>query len=156
MHSKIYQVAARPISLDEYVGPSDFYDNSSDFADYIGDEDEGDDRKEDIGYLAEELSDVFDLDADNDALVFKGLDKFKQQWMSAIREKAAAVTEENILDWRSLYMLEQVCRETHIESSRRFSIDGGIAEPMSDLIKFAASLKPGQRLYIGAVIDYHL
>lgn len=156
MHSKIYQVSLEPISEDEYASPSDFYDNSSDFADYIGDEVEGDERKDSIDYLAEELSDVFDLDADNDALVFKGLDKFKQQWMSAIREKAAAVTEENILEWRPRYMLEQVCRETHIESSRRFSINVGVAYPMSDLIELVASMKPGQRLYIGAVIDYHL
>ena len=52
-HSKIYQISSKPIAEDEYASPSDFYENSGDFADYIGDEMKGDDRRECIESLAD-------------------------------------------------------------------------------------------------------
>lgn len=141
---------------------SDFYDNSSDFADYIGDELDGSERREDIGYLADVLSDIFDFDKRSRVLVYKGekaMKKFKGEWAAAIREKAEVLTADNILDWMARYQVEKLCRKTHLDISYRFSIVDwaeGVDEPMEDLICFVAQkMKKGDKLYVGAVIDYH-
>ena len=52
-------MSSKPIKKYDYAIPDYFYENSSDFADYIGDEQKGDDRKEDIKRLAEVLHDLF-------------------------------------------------------------------------------------------------
>ena len=141
---------------------SDFYDNSSDFADYIGDEIDGSDRRENIGYLADTLSDIFDFDKRSCVLVYKGeeaMKNFKVEWVAAIREKAEVLTADNILDWHKRYQLEKLCCKTHLDICYRFCIVdwcGGVAEPMEDLIGFVAQkMKKGDKLYVGAVIDYH-
>ena len=71
-HSRIFQVGIQPIEVDDYATSSDFYENSDSFAHYIGDEQEGDDRKEDIRYLANKLKDLFALDDDGETLTYKG------------------------------------------------------------------------------------
>ena len=161
MHSRIYQVSSKRLTKDEWEYPEDFYENSGDFADYIGDRVEDSDlRKEQIGYLAKSLADLFDLDKSGRALVFKGgLDKFKKAWADAIREAAMKVTEDNVLDWRFRYDVRAICRETHLQSSYRLHIMewNGHAGPMSDLIEWISceKFKPGKKIYIGAIIDYH-
>lgn len=160
MHSRIFQVSSSPIRKDERDIPDYFYDNSSDFADYIGDEIEGSDRKDDIKYLSETLSDLFDLDKSGLVLVYKGgMDVFKRQWADAIRKAAEAVVADNVLESTPRYTVRMMCNETHLESSYRFKIEGwtSYAAPMDDLIEWIAykKFKPGKKLYIGAVIDYH-
>lgn len=162
MHSRIFQVSIQPIEVDDYAVSSDFYDNSGDFADYIGDEKEGNDRKEDIGNLADTLKDLFTLDEDGETLTYKGetaMEAFKQAWADHLREEAAKVTADNILDWYSRYGVCAICEETHLYTNYRFKIEnwnGDFADAASELISYvAAKMKEGDKLYIGAVIDYH-
>lgn len=162
-HSRIYQISGKRIAKDDYASPSDFYDNSSDFADYIGDEiEDEDDRKEDIGYLANELSDLFDLSDDGKALVYKGAEavkKFKQEWADAIRQAAQEITADNALESQTRWNLRSICEETHLRSSRRVSIEewNTCASPMDELIEWVdyKKFKTGKKIYVGAVIDYH-
>lgn len=160
-HSRIFQVSIQPIEVDGYATSSDFYENSGDFADYIGDEQEGDDRKEDIGDLADTLRDLFTLDEDGETLTYKGetaMAAFKQAWADRLREEAAKVTAENILEWMPRYDVRRTCEETHLRTSYRFYIDGwnDCADSCDDLIEYVADkMKEGDKLYIGAVIDYH-
>ena len=162
MHSRIFQVSLQPVKKEDYAVSSDFYDNSSDFADYIGDELDGTERMENIGYLAEVLSDIFDFNKRSRVLVYKGeeaMKKFKEAWAAAIREKAEVLTADTILDWYKRYQVEKLCRKTHLDTCYRFCIVDwcdGVAEPMEDLISFVAErMKQGDKLYVGAVIDYH-
>lgn len=160
MHSRIFQISSKRIAKGDYANPEDFYDNSGDFADYIGYEIEGDERKADIGCLAEELSDLFALDESGEALIYKGgLDAFKQAWADAIHKTVEGITADNVLMTMVRYRLECICNETHLRSSFRVFIPewNGYAATMSDLIGYIASerFKPGKKLYIGAVIDYH-
>ena len=162
MHSKIYQIARKPIGVENYVGSDKFYDNSSDFADYIGDEMVGDDRRDCIGSLASSLADLFDLDAEHDALVFKGkaaLGTFRRKWVERIHAEAAKITTLNVLSGHLRFELEEVCNQTHKRLESRFYIVGwnDYAAPLEDLIQFVAheNMIKGSRLYIGAVIDFH-
>ena len=58
MHSNIYQISSKPICPDDYASPDMYYDNSSDFADYIGDAYEGEEREERIENFGRIISDV--------------------------------------------------------------------------------------------------
>ena len=161
-HSRIYQVSSRPVKKDDYVSPECFYDNSSDFADYIGDRQEGYDRKDDIKDLAELLDDLFTLDEKRNALVYKGeeaLQKFKEAWAAAIRKAAREITADNVLESAPRWNVRSICSETHLQTPRRVHIEewNGCAGPIDDLIEWLTcqKFKAGKKLYIGAVIDYH-
>ena len=158
MHSKIFQISNAPIDVDDYSSPECYYDNSE-FADYIGEPIKGETREECIKYLAESLSDIFSYDGK--ALVYKGNDalhEFKRKWLEAIREITDKLTAGNLMEEHNVYRLRRLTLQTHLDSSFRFDINewNGWAGPMEDLVEYAGyQLKEGDRIYVGAVIDYH-
>jgi hypothetical protein len=161
MHSNIYQISSSPISEDEYASPSRYYDNSGDFADYIGDAYEDDERLERIDNFANIIGDVFDYKGDG-VFVYKGADamrKFKQAWIDELKRQASELTADNMFVNLRLFHLEQLTKKTHVDASSRVDIDswaGGVAYPLGELYEWANSkLNKGDRIYIGAVIDYH-
>ncbi len=161
MHSKIYQISSQPISKEDYASPSDFYDNSGDFADYIGDEVLGEERENYIGWFAVSVKDVFTAVGDG-VLVYKGkeaLHEFKQKWADRIKEMANELTADNLLTELRLFSLREVTERTHVDISYRVTIEdwcGGVAYPFGELFEWANSqLKEGDHIYIGAIIDYH-
>lgn len=155
-------MSIRPIEQDDYASPSDFYENSGDFADYIGDEVEGEERKEDIRHLAEALGDLFTLDEDGETLTYQGdyeMQVFMNEWANAIVRAASAVKGENVLDWQPRYDVRATCKDTHLRTSYRFKIEdwnGDYADEPAELTSYIADkMKQGDKLYIGAIIDYH-
>ena len=161
MHSKIFQISSKPISKDEYTSPETYYDNSSSFADYIGEEVEDEERRDEcVGYLAHELRGVFTA-VGRDHLVYLGKDalySFLQEWSDDIKAKTAGLTADNILSNQRLYNLRATTNETHRRSECRVHIAewNGWAGPFMDIIEWAANeLKEGDSIYIGAIIDYH-
>lgn len=160
MHSKIFQVGTKPISKDDYASPSDFYDNSSDFADYIGEPIDDNEREEYVGYLAHALRGVF-KPAGRDCLVYLGddaLNAFLQEWADDIRRQANELTAENIMKDVRLYNIRATTKETHRLEDFRIHIEewNGWAGPFGDIIEFANNqLKEGDKIYVGAIIDYH-
>lgn len=159
MHSKIFQISNKPISKDDYTSPETYYDNSGDFADYIGDEIEGEEREDCVGYLAHDLRGVFTA-AGRDCLVYLGRDAlqaFLQEWADDIKAKAAELTADNILVKQRLYNIRATTKETHRRTDYRVHIEewNGCAGPFGDIIEWASQLKEGDHIYVGAVIDYH-
>lgn len=161
MHSNIYQISSSPISEDEYASPSYYEDNSNDFADYIGDEYEGDEREEKIENFGSLISDVF-TKKDVGVFEYKGaeaLRKFKQAWLDELKRQTAALTPDNLLKENNLFRIGELTKETHLNASSRVDIEdwgGGVAYPLGDLFEWAENkLKKGDRIYVGAVIDYH-
>lgn len=159
-HAKIYQISRNPVDRDDYVEPDNFYDNHDSYADYIGNKVEGDKRKECLEYLAKDLQEIFDLDGET--LVFKGkpaLKAFKQKWVDAIQKQAQEVTVENVARHTPRLAICNFAEDTHKAVSDRFCIEewsGMYAEPTAELIDFVGrNLRKGQRLYIGAIIDFH-
>ena len=160
-HGKIYQIGKRPISKDDYVTSEDFYDNHDSYADWVGNEMEDEERGECIANLVKyDLHELFDLDGDT--LVYRGkpaLKAFKQKWVDAIKEKAGAVTVDNVVQHTPRVTLCDILNGTHKDCADRFCIEewsGRFAEPMAELIAFVSgNLRKGQRLYIGAVVDFH-
>ena len=160
MHSNIYQISSRPISEDEYANPSRYEENSGDFADYIGDAYEGEEREEKIKNFAGVIEDVFTYKGGGE-FVYKGKEamrKFKQTWIDELQSKVAALTPDNLLKAQNLFSIGQLTEKTHLDASSRVDIAGWCGEyayPLGDLFEWADSLlKKGDRFYIGAVIDY--
>lgn len=161
MHSNIYQISNKPISEDEYSNSNTYCDNSSDFADYIGDEYEGEERMFRIENFAEIIKDVFAYKG-NGEFSYKGpeaLRKFKQAWCDAIKKQVEALTTDNIFRDMNLFRISKMTKKTHLDASSRVDIEdwaGGVAYPLGELFEYADSqLKKGDCIYIGAVIDYH-
>lgn len=155
MHSNIFQIGLNPMNVDDYVHPDEFYENSNDFADYIGDEYEGEDRAVKIQWLAEEFPDIFDIDGE--VLIYKGLGNFLKEWSEKIQEIANGLTEGNILKDINLYRMKSITERTHHDIYSRFFIEdwNGWAGDCADFISWLATLEVGTRIYVGAVIDYH-
>ena len=161
MHSKIFQVSNKPISEDEYASPLRYSDNSSDFADYIGDPYNGVEREEAIGYLSDLLEDVFEHKGGGE-FAYKGqsaLTAFKKKWALELLRPAGMLTPDNLFKEQNLFRIRKTTEETHLRSSYRVDIKDwcdGIAYPFGELFEYADSkLKKGDCIYIGAVIDYH-
>ena len=161
MHSKIYQIANKPIDKEDYQSPETYYDNSGDFADYIGNEYEDEDRDEAIEYLADLLKDVFEHKGGGE-FRYKGkeaMEKFMQAWADGIKAMADKLTADNLFKNQRLFNLRCITEETHLGTSYRVDIADwaeGVAYPFGELFEYAASqLKKGDCIYVGAVIDYH-
>lgn len=161
MHSKIYQISNKPIDKEDYQSPETYWDNSGDFADYIGDEYEDEDRDEAIEYLADLLKDVFEHKGGGE-FRYKGkeaMEKFKQAWADELRRQAGLLTPENLFRDQNLYKIRKVTEETHLSTSYRVDIADwaeDVAYPFGELFEYAASqLKKNDRIYVGAVIGYH-
>ena len=155
MHAKIFQIGTNPISEEEYVQPNLFYESSESFADYVGDVITEHAREESIKSMVNTLG-IFDYDGTS--LVYKGSDQFVKDWSNEIKKMAKSI------DWSSsnysldLHKMSRLLHETHKESASRFFIEewNGWAGAASDLIDFVRKhLQIGDKLYIGAVIDYH-
>jgi len=161
-HSNIYQISRKPIDKDDYKTSSEYYDNSSDFADYIGDELEGELRDKAISELAELIKDVFEYIGDG-VFVYRGkrfMQGFKQDWADEIKHLAEEMTADNMTKNQRLYNIGQTTLETHLRSDCRVDLVdwcNGVANPLGELFEFADyKLRKGCKLYVGAVIDYHL
>jgi hypothetical protein len=161
MHSNIYQISSRPISEDEYADPSRYEDNSGDFADYIGDAYEGEEREDGIKNFAGIIEEVFAYKGGGE-FVYKGplaLRKFKQQWIDELQSKVAALSPDQLFADMGLFHIGQLTEKSHLDASCRVDIEGwcgGCAYPLGELFEWADSqLKKGDRFYVGAVIDYH-
>lgn len=155
MHSNIIQISRNPIEIDEWVSPFDFYENSSDFADWIGDEKDDEEREGTILWMSSDFGGIFTLEDDH--LVFNGLGEFTKEWYEYIREYVSQLKDGEVDDMK-LYKIKKAVERTHLGIYSRFYIENwnGYAAPAEDLIDYLQNrMKKGDRLYIGAVIDYH-
>lgn len=160
-HSKIFQVSEAPIDNDDYKCSLDYYDNHQEFADWIGDEvKDEEERKKYIEWLVKELDGTFSM-GENDTLVFNGkkpLNKFLEAWANKLQELAKSITKDTITSSPALSDLRNVVSGTHKNSDYRFDIESwtGYAAPLCEFIDFIANrLKKGDKVYIGAIIDFH-
>lgn len=157
MHSNIIQISKNPIDRENWVTPSDFYEDTMHFADYIGDTKGERDRKGVIEWMARDFG-LFDIDGET--LVLKGdseIDKFIHDWNECIRNLASKLNDKAVDDI-ALFKVRKATEETHLGVCSRFYIEdwNGYAGTFSELVEYVTKrMKQGDRLYIGAVIDYH-
>lgn len=154
MHERIYQLDTKPIMADKFITPDDFgVEDYSDFADYIADIDED--------TLADEYENFPDFAGaftrKDDALIFNGFDRLKKEWLNAIHERAEKINEDNILkDAQNVrFNLKDALLYPYTFSRFVFSDEMFMRRSSSFIEECAYILKPGDKLYLGGVLDFH-
>lgn len=155
MHAKIFQLDTKPICPDCYIDPDYFTDVFIRGCDYICDAVGNPvDRHIFTEAMVNTLHPIFALE--EETLVYQGCNSFMEKWIEAIKEKAIHLNESNFFDETA--RMARIIEETSALSASKFYIEDwneGAATPY-ELIQFCQrKLKPGERLYIGSIIDYH-
>jgi hypothetical protein len=146
----------KPLTREAYGHPDAYYEDCSSFADYIGNEFEGQVRESCVEGFSKCLSDILEYQG-NSTLIYKGMDGFVQDWINAIKDYANKLTEQNIMKEYYLYRLKKLVDKTHLEIESRFSIDEYDEHPnsLATLMEFLSHQKIGTKIYVGSVVDFH-
>ena len=84
--------------------------------------------------------------------------EWKEEWVNKIHQKAQAITPENITEWiGEAYSLEKELLNP-LDIGSRFVMDSypsAVAQQSGDLMVMICGLKPGTKLHIGGVVDFH-
>ena len=151
MHSKIYQISSMKLGRDEYVKAISFdYDEISFFADYVDDVD----RDEEKGLL-EDFDTLFEgiFSRKGRTITLLDTSAFIEEWRGAIRKCADNI---DFTDWISLYQLKELVKRTHKESNTMLYTDYAGFEYFGGFVqRLYAAHKPGDKFYIGGILDYH-
>ena len=162
MHSKIYQIAEEKIDGDNFITEQTFnFEGRDDFYDYCSDINE-EERNNCIESLTKYLlpTGMFSLDTnEKDTLIYNGgVEEWKEEWVNKIHQKAQAITPENITEWiGEAYSLEKELLNP-LDIGSRFVMDSypsAVAQQSGDLKVMICGLKPGTKLHIGGVVDFH-
>lgn len=159
MHSSIFQISEMPIDKENYLNENTLQQGEGSYYDYcanINDEE----RREEIADLIKTLpKGMFEL-VDDDTIRYNGgADKWKEEFVATLQEKAKEVTTENCTMWiGAVYQLEKYLKNP-LDTDYQFYMDEqgitGYAEQSYDFLRTVSELEPGTLLYIGGVIDYH-
>lgn len=161
MHSNIYQVSTEKISKDQFITEATFSDCDYSFFDWCANLPE-EEQEQAIDQLVDNLlpKGMFSRNSDEPRTIIYhgGADDWKRQWVERIHKRAEAITPENVTEWiGSTYRLEQELEDPLDIGSRFVTSDyeSSDAQKSSELMKQICTLKPGTKLYIGGIIDYH-
>lgn len=159
MHSSIFQISEMPIDKENYLNENTLQQGEGSYYDYcanINDEE----RREEIADLIKTLpKGMFEL-VDDDTIRYNGgADKWKEEFVATLQEKAKEVTTENCTMWiGAVYQLEKYLKNP-LDTDYQFYMDEqgitGYAEQSYDFLRTVSELEPGTLLYIGGVVDYH-
>ena len=141
MHSKIFQITEERPLKDNILNDCTLEQGDGHYYDYCSEIDE-EERKSHIDNLINNIlpKGMFELVSDDTICYNGGADKWKEEFVATLQEKAKAVTTENCTLWiGEVYQLEI----------------NGAAEQSYEFLRVVSQLEPGTLLYIGGVIDYH-
>ena len=156
MHANIYQITERELPRSEFIDEYTFHDRLPDGADYTRTIPECEEEPY-MGWLEGALKGVFERDGRE--LTFVGVEPFLEEWVAKIKESADGLFTE-FFDSITLYQHKCLCERTHrniaslIYSGERRQ---GRTENFGDFIQSLSyrNFKPGDKLYIGGIVDFH-
>lgn len=160
MHSKIFQITEERPLKDNILNDCTLEQGDGHYYDYCSEIDE-EERKSHIDNLINNIlpKGMFELVSDDTICYNGGADKWKKEFVTAIQEKAQAVTVENCMMWiGAVYQLEKFLKNP-LDLGYQFYMDehgvNGYAEQSYSFLQTVSQFEPGKLLYIGGVIDYH-
>jgi hypothetical protein len=156
MHAAIYQITERELSRSEFINEYTFLDNLPDGADYVGTISAYEEEPY-IGWLEGALKGVFERNGRE--LTFVGVEPFLKEWAAKIKESADGLSAE-FFDSVTLYLHKCLCERTHRNiDSLIYSGENrqGQTETFGEFIQSLSCgyIKPGDKLYIGGIVDFH-
>lgn len=111
MHSKIFQITVEKPSKDNFLNENTLEQGDGHYYDYCSEINE-EDRKFHISNLIDSIlpKGMFELVEDDTIRYNGGADKWKEEFVAALQEKAKEVTTENCTMWiGAVYQLEKMC-----------------------------------------------
>lgn len=160
MHSKIFQITETRVDKDNYLNENTLEQGDGHYYDYCSEIDE-EERKSHIDNLINNIlpKGMFELVSDDTIRYNGGADRWKEEFVATLQEKAKAVTTENCTLWTGeVYQLEKYLKNP-LDTGYQFYMDeygvNGYAEQSYSFLQTVSQFEPGKSLYIGGVIDYH-
>ncbi len=157
MHSRIYQISWQPISKENFLEEEQVAEFTSgiDYADEFSE----DYRYEQIQLLAEHIlpPGLFVADSSDKSIVYQGgLDEWLKNYIQSIKDLANELTPEDILNFSGKKWDLQQLLKRPFGGHVMFAIDDNpCAEFSTEFLEFIKDIEVGQKVYIGAVFDYH-
>ena len=160
MQIKIFQITEESPLNDNILNDCTLEQGDGHYYDYCSKIDE-EERKSHIDNLINNIlpKGMFELVSDDTIRYNGGADKWKEEFVATLQEKAKAVTTENCTLWiGEVYQLEKYLKNP-LDTGYQFYMDeqciNGAAEQSYEFLRMVSQLVPGTLLYIGGVIDYH-
>lgn len=148
MHSKIFQITETRVDKDYYLNENTLEQGDGHYYDYCSEIDE-EERKFHIANLIEKAlpKGMFTLVGENTIRYNGGADKWKKEFVTAIQEKAQAVTVENCMMWiGAVYQLEKFLKNP-LDLGYQFYMDeygvNGYAEQSYSFLQTVSQFEPG-------------
>lgn len=160
MHSRIFQITKERVDKNCRLNENTLTQGDGSNFDYCS-EISKEVRKEDIIFLVEKMlpKGMFTLTSDDTMRYNGGTEQWKEDFIANIRNKAAAITPDNMLEWIGpVYQLEQALKDPLCTGYQFYTDENGLepyAEQSYEFMRWVCTLTPGTTLYIGGVIDYH-
>lgn len=155
MHSSIFEIRTERIEREDWMTEDVLYDDANiDYVEPFDDEQ----RKEEIKGLVNDVlpQGMFTLVGD-DVLVYNGgAEEWEKKMAAEIRKKAATIGDD-IYGWSSTYRETRKLMNNPLDTTYRFVLwNNTISDNSYELMYMVSTLKEGEKLYVGAVFDYHI
>ncbi len=156
MHSNVYQITPKPLQREDYMDAVGIpEENLYEFADRGEDVMEEDEETE-MQALDNLLQGVFRREGRT--LIYLGADEFVKEWRQAILKEACLLNDESFKSGMTAHHLKELADRTHLRTATRIYGYAGDewADPFGEFITHVyANNKPGDRYYIGGIVDFH-
>lgn len=153
MYYYIYQLSTSPIDASDFIDEGSLlYEDIESFSDYVS---KIDDNKYEQAYKDFPFIGTM-FKRDDDKLIYQGCDKIFRQWYEYVSKEADKLSEEGLKSSSNTWRVKKALEVPFTED--RFVVSGWdeCPEPSSDFLQYCAySLKKGDVLYLGGVLNYH-
>lgn len=155
MHSRIFQVGLEPISKENYIEESNYYDHwfTTTFADYVSDDC---DRKEDIKWLQDCYGTKgieFGTDDNGEYFIVKSKQTYFEDSFKEFTKLVHEITEYTLDDFAHGMYEVGLLRRAY-EDKYSFYVDED--EELMTFDSFVRLCEMEEKYYIGGTVDYHL
>lgn len=158
MHSRIIQLDVLPIEKDHLVSEEDFYETEGiDYTSLL----KGNQKREVLqSILTYTLpKGMFECQENEKEtiLIYKGgIETWKEKWLSNIKAKINSLNPKNVFVSPNLYDLKQsIARALGDTMFVMECWTGFEPQESTEFMEFVSTLKPGTKLYVGSILDYH-
>lgn len=156
MHGRIYQILTKPLPESEWLTAEDFYDYNDPTIDYI--QSSSCLRTEDLQFLCDILPEsLFKMEGDTIEVTTDGhtfMEEVFHRLQDDISELQLYINEPKKISML-LYKISRYCDHL-FGRSVMFFLDGAFyASSSTDFIMDSLIYHSGQKLYVGAILDFH-
>lgn len=161
MHGTIYQISKKPIAENDYLHIDNIAAGKMASISYIyGNDEYG--REHDIKFLLDHIlpKGMFTLSAENTLIYNGGFLMWRKSHFDNIKALSNQLTPANVMKWSDPIGQLKNAIVNPLGTDALFVTDfyggAGTAECSADLMDMVSEMKKGDKLYLGAILGYHI